>query len=324
MVEPFYIDTSGAWVLGHNQQQGAGSHLQAGARAELIPSPITRALSTFGGRIAAQTMQYMFRGSVEPLLNYVAFRPYALMEAIRFALGEHPRDKIVLDPASGYSPVYYWLAQQLPHTQFIEMDQEKMIDGKHKALDPFGIAQNLGFHAVDLSTTPLHTVQSNPVDVMVLLGAYVDHGAYADLLRYVPHLLKQDGYIVSIFPNKEGIENFQENSAIFSRIVSEPRGAVNDLSEIITLFKESEFKLKRVISLSELADKHHKPVPADVELIAIARLGGEDEVLITRSEAPTATESESVPPFIDFDLASFQRFPRHERQFPVPRRKPRL
>ncbi|MBC8170843.1 MAG: hypothetical protein H7X77_04205, partial [Anaerolineae bacterium] len=51
LTEPFH-------VLGYNQKQN-GSVLQAGARALLIPSELTKALCSSQGRIAAQTIMLM-------------------------------------------------------------------------------------------------------------------------------------------------------------------------------------------------------------------------------------------------------------------------
>ena len=320
MVKPFYVDTTGAWVLGHNQENGEGSQLQAGARAELIPSAITEALSTFGGRLAAQTMQYMYRGNVKGLLNYAAFRPYAMMEAIKSAIGDSKQGKTVLNPAGGYSPVFYWLAKELTETNFIEIDVAKTIDFKKQALAPYGIPANLEFQAVDLKTSHLHEILTGNVDVIIVPGAYVSHNDYRDMLRYIKNVLKDDGCVIASFPDKSGIEFFVENSTVFSRIVSNPKGAIENASEFPAIFKDTGFKVKRVIKLSELAKKYGKPVPTDIEVIAIAT-PGEDEIMeedefdiLADLDITQSTSGHGVPPFIDFDPDTFKRFPRRTRR----------
>lgn len=64
----------GELLLAKNQQKASdGATLQAGARAILIPSPITNALSTFTGRIAAQAMLVM--GVRQSRMNKGMLRP---------------------------------------------------------------------------------------------------------------------------------------------------------------------------------------------------------------------------------------------------------
>src|SRR5690606_24303028 len=113
---PDEIYEKGIRALHFNQEVGIGSHLQAGARAQLIDTPLTKALSSRRGRMLARTMQYLFRGNIDALMNYAIMRPYAVMEAIKIALGKTPEHKIVVDPAAGLSPVLYWMAQRFPET----------------------------------------------------------------------------------------------------------------------------------------------------------------------------------------------------------------
>lgn len=301
MVQPFYIDTTGAWVLGHNQKHGAGSILQAGARAELIATPLTQALSTFGGRVAAQTMQFMFKGNIQAMLNYVAFRPYAVKFAIEQALGKNVKEKIVLDPAGGHSPVFYWLAEENKYTQFIEMDIPKVITNKKRVLKPLGIPPNLHLEAVDLSEKNLHEVQLASVDVIVTLGAYLSHAEYRSMLGYLRHTLKPDGHIIVAFPYREGIENFQENGTVFSRIVTTPKGVINEEKDIYTIFKDTDFSVVDIIKLSDLAKKQGKSIPADIELFAIAKLGDAPNNTVSRATRKTRKEKRDTALSTDKD-----------------------
>lgn len=323
MVKPFYVDTTGAWVPGYNQSQGVGSQLQAGARAELISSSVTKALSSFGGRIAAQTMQFMFRGNVQAVLNYVAFRPYAMMDAIRFALGDSKENKIVLNPAGGYSPICYWLAKEFPDTKFIEVDIAKTIDFKRKALEPFGIPENLSLRAIDLSENNLHDVQEEEVDIIFASGAYVSRKDYRDMLGYLKNVVKDDGYVIATFPDKSGIENFVENSTVFTRIAGNPKGAIENASDLQGIFRGTDFGIEKIIKLSELAQKYDKPGPANIEIIAVAKHGLEEatkdedlEILSEIERSTSGNSGDSVAPFGDFDLESFKSFPRRYRRRP--------
>ncbi|MEL6408626.1 MAG: hypothetical protein AAFR81_29935 [Chloroflexota bacterium] len=274
MVNPFYIDTTGATVLRINQEQGAGSQLQAGARAELIDSPVTKALSTFGGRIAAQTMQYMFKGRMDGLMNYAAFRPRAMQYVLESLLGEpsEATNKRVLDPAGGYSPVFYWLAQKYNNVSFIEVDIPKVIENKRRMLYPLGIPRNLRLRDGDLSNQHLHEIVTRRSDIMLTIGAYVTKAKFRELLDYLPHVMKSGAYLVASFPYLPGIDNFQQNSMIFSKIVTEPRGTIANEKVLHTIFRDTPFDLIESVCLSELAREREMPIPADIEIFAVAKL----------------------------------------------------
>src|SRR5690606_19965244 len=122
---------------------------------------------------------------------------------------------------------FYSLAQKYESTHFIEMDIPKLINNKIRALTPLGIPNNLHLRAADLQEENLHKIQPVLVDVMVTIGAYVNHSDYRAMLSYIQHILNPDGYIIASFPYRQGIENFQENSAVFSRIVTTPKGVVD-------------------------------------------------------------------------------------------------
>ncbi|MEO1646119.1 MAG: hypothetical protein AAFR67_13095, partial [Chloroflexota bacterium] len=256
------IDVTGADVFGVTQQQGSGSQLQAGARAQFIDSPITRALSTLRGRVAAQTVEFMFRGQVTPLINYAVLRPFAMQYAIKQALRQSASGKHVVDPAGGYSPVFYWLAETFPATTFTELDTVATITQKQNALASFDMPDNLHLQVADLTQTPIHTVLSAKPDVILALGAYVSHTAYRQLLHYLSNTLNQGAMVVGAFPFLPGIENFRQNSTIFSKIVAEPLGVVSSIQTLEGIFADTPFELCDVYRLTDLARMLDKPLPA--------------------------------------------------------------
>ena len=73
------------------------------------------------------------------------------------------------------------------------------------------------------------------------------------------------------FPYEPGIDNFTENSFAFSKIVSTPIGAVRAISDLEALFEGSAFKLQDLVKMSDYAREQGKAIPADIEIIAIAR-----------------------------------------------------
>ena len=268
---PEDIAKRGLRLLQFNQKAGLGSHLQAGARAELIASPITKALGTRQGQMLAKTMRFLFRGNIDALLNYATIRPYAIMEAIRLCLGDNADNKVVLDPAAGYSPEFFWLAQEYPQTQFTEVDIHEVIEFKRAAFYPHGIPSNLRLRPVDLTRQGLHRVQKRRVDVMVVLGAYVSHTNFRDALAYLDYFIQGDGFLIVPFPYAPGIDYFTDNSFIFTRLVATPVGALKGESDLNTIFEGTNFMLKQTIKLSDFARKEARAIPADIELIAIAQ-----------------------------------------------------
>lgn len=265
----------GSWVLSYNQQQNKGSELQAGIRAEMIDSPLTRALSTFRGRISVRTAKLMFFGSIAPILNYSAIRPFAAMQAIRLALQDiGAQGATVVDPAAGYSTAFYWLAEEFPQTQFIEIDTEAVIKDKEHMLRGFTMPENLTLRVGDLSNRSLEEIVTHQIDVLVGIGAYVSHEQYLNFLSYSESLLNPGGYVVAAFPYLPGIENFQSNKSLFTRLVNTPKGVIRDVDQLQALFAKSHFDLKHVIQLSDYAAAKNEPIPADVEIFAVARHDG--------------------------------------------------
>ena len=271
MIIPDFIAKKGLRILQFNQEVGVGSHLQAGARAERIASPITRALGTKRGLMMARVAKILFRGNIEALLNYAAIRPYALMEAVRIVLGDNPEHKTIVDPAAGYSPDFYWLAQEYPDTSFVEFDIHEVIEFKRAAFYPHGIPSNLRLRPIDLSRQELHQVQTERVDAMVILGAYVSHKDFQDALTYLDYMIQDKGYLIIPFPYKPGIDNFTDNSFIFTKLVSTPAGALNKASDLEKIFEGTNFSLQQTIKLSDFAEREGRATPADIELIAIVQ-----------------------------------------------------
>lgn len=273
MFIPEDIAANGLRTLQITQAAGVGSQLQAGIRAEMIDSPITKALRTGLGLMIARTMKILFRGDVKPVLNYAAIRPYAMMEAIRIALGNNAENKVILDPAGGYSPQFYWLAQEFTEAHFVEVDVHEVIEYKRKALYDFGIPSNLRLRPLDMTRTELHKIQSELVDVMVVLGAYVTHDEFRKLLLYLEYLVRDPGYLIVPFPYEPGIDNFTQNSFAFSKMIATPVGSVKSLSDVEALFEGTAFQLQEVIKLSDFAREQGKAIPADIEVIAIVKRG---------------------------------------------------
>lgn len=262
-------DTNIAHLLGYIQKQG-GSELFAGVRALLTPSLLTEALSTFSGRIKARTaLQFALN---EQLTNYVLFRPYAIMEVTRRTLPENVANPTLLDPASGYTPQHILLASELPHLQFIEMDQPKTILDKLIRLQNHDIPANLRFMQADLEHMLLHEVIQDKVDLLIVDCTFVSPQEFVELLGYLRQMLREGGRIISAFPYRPGIEDLARTSAVFRRLASNPAGIVPNKSTITDIFHEAGYTGVEIYELSTLAREMQQPIPADIEVIATARI----------------------------------------------------
>ena len=124
---------------------------------------------------------------------------------------------------------------------------------------------------VDLKLQRLHEAQTKTVDVLVTVGAYITHDEFRDLLKYLAYLIAAEGYLIVPFPYAPGIDNFTDNSFVFSNIITTPKGAIHNRDDIATIFKDTDFELTQTIKLSDLAKDLRKPMPADIEMIALAR-----------------------------------------------------
>lgn len=260
---------NGSWVLGHTQSQ-SGSVLQAGVRALVTNTPITMALSSMQGRMMARTMMAM--GVDEALFTYSGFRPYAINEVIKRELPSTVESPLLVDPASGFSPQYYWLAQALPNAHCIEMDLPKNMQVKRQSLRGFDLPSNLELLDVDLTTQSLQEVLGErKAHAFIALAAYVKSSSFVELLTYLHQVIADDGFVVASFPYAPGFDNLMHTLSVFRRLVTKPIGLVQHEEEIMGIFDKAGYSKVTFYKLSDLAEEMGKPRPADVEIIAIAR-----------------------------------------------------
>jgi hypothetical protein len=267
-----FTEFSGAWVLGHNQLQ-SGSEMQAGARAQLLPSPVTQALSTIRGRIASRTVAMLFYGRMMGIMNYVALRPFAMMDAVRTALADCPEPHpLVIDPAAGYSSQLIWQAEEMPDLQCLEIDLPAIIQDKRIRLQSIDLPPNFTMLEADLSQVRLHEVLGEQrASVIMVPGSYVNHDDYRDLLGYLRHVLTPTGKVISTFADARGVENLRANSALFARFGGNISGFVHEDQDIYRIFEQANYQILNIMKLSEIAVKLRKPLPADIEILVISQ-----------------------------------------------------
>ncbi|MDQ7025332.1 MAG: hypothetical protein Q9P44_07205 [Anaerolineae bacterium] len=265
-------DLTGAWVLGHNQRVTA-SELFAGARAQLLPSRLTEALSTLNGRISARTMLLLANTIDDTVANYASFRSSGIIEATRRVLHRVPTlSPVVVNPQTGYSATSIWMAEEMPHVYFIDIDTPETIADKQKRLSWYHLPQNLSLKGVGLSTTPLHeALRGFRPDVIEAIAAFCTADDFAHLLRYLRHVLVEGGWVIAPFPYAPGIENLSRNLTLFQRFAGKPRGVVESFDNIYRIMEVAGYHNIEILKLSDLAQDLDKPIPADIEVIAIAQ-----------------------------------------------------
>ena len=269
---PSSYDLTGAWVLGHTQRESA-SEMFAGARAQLLPTRLTESLSTLNGRIAARTMLLLANAPDDKVSNYAAFRSEGVMEATRLVLRRVPTlSPVVVNPHIGYSPASIWLAQEMPHVYFIDIDTPETMRDKQARLSWCTLPENLSMKGVDLSTTPLHeALRGFRPDIVVALGAFCSPDDFAHLLRYLRNVMVDGGWVIAPFPYAPGIENLSRNLTLFQRFAGKPRGIVENEDYIQRIMDVAGYHHIEILKLSRLAEDLNKPIPADIEVIAIAQ-----------------------------------------------------
>lgn len=265
-------DSTGAWVLGYNQRESA-SEMFAGARAQLLPSRLTEALSPLNGRIAARTMLLIANAIDDKIANYAAFRSFGLMEATRRVLMRVPSlSPVVVNPQAGYSPASIWLAEEMSHVYCIDIDTPETIDDKQQRLSWYNLPENLSMKGVDLLATPLHeALRGLRPDVVIAFGAFCSPDDFAHLLRYLRQVMVDGGWVIAPFPYAPGIDNLSRNLTLFQRFAGKPRGIVESEAYIHRILDVAGYHNIEIMKMSQLAKDLNKPTPADVEVIAIAQ-----------------------------------------------------
>lgn len=267
------METAHEWLAAQSQSVYI-AEFYAGAYAEVIPSPLTYALSSFQGRLMSRTVNMLFLGHLEPILRYHAVRPYSLMAAIRRAIPDSSDVRpLVVDPQPGFNTHFYWLAQEMPHVDFLELDYPELVQKKRDRLRGFPIPPNLQIEAVDYATVSLHeALGTRRASVMVASAMQTPLPTFARVLEYLREMLTADGIVVGCFPLSRGVEHLHRNLKMASRFVGDVPGMIDDEQQIIDLFGNSSYDLKKICTLEETAMRMGKAIPAEVEVFAIGKL----------------------------------------------------
>lgn len=260
-----------SFMLGRTQET-RGSELQAGARAELTPTPVTLALASLRGRAVAQTMIWL--SPEKASTNYTAARVPILTELMVRAVPNVPAP-ILVDPSTGFSPLSLSVAERVPHATVIEIDRAEVIRSRQHRLRRGGISlpPNLETVVADLGVTPLpDALGGRTADVIKFHGAYLTPAESRRTIGYLHSILSAEGAIAARFPLKSGVERTSTATRFFKQQVGDLPGMVDDVNVLRHYFLDTGFREVEVIFPSQIVPQIGLATPVwDVEVAVIAR-----------------------------------------------------
>jgi hypothetical protein len=269
---PMSRDRSSYKLLG-STHEARGSEIQAAARAELIPTAETRALSSPAGRVFARLARSI--GINQSLQNYLAFRPFGMIEMLKRAIPPGITHPHILDPVAGYTPQMIWLAQQMPNAHVYEVDMPEVISDKAQRLrngKGVVIPQNLTWYGENLRETPLSKVlDEKKMHVIIAMSAFLRPAEYVRLLRYLGENLTADGTIVGTIPWQAGMDALARVSLLYRVQVGPLPGVVDNVDVIYERYRDAGFSDITITSFPELARELGYPEPADIERLVLAK-----------------------------------------------------
>ncbi|MFZ4828501.1 MAG: hypothetical protein ACOYLB_14210 [Phototrophicaceae bacterium] len=258
-------------IMGQAQLQ-RGSEIQAGARAEVIPSPLTHALSSFGGRVSAQ----MFRtfGFPSDAFNFIGARIRVLGYLMQTHVPSTVPHPILVDPVAGFSTLGYDNATAIPHGEHIDLNRQDTIDELERRLaraKDVTLPSNYKRIGVDyMYTTLTQAIGNRPVDVINANCAYFMRFHNFKQLFYLQSTLRSGGVCVAVFPSQVALTELQSAMRFFHSQVGQLPGAVSDDSEMTNLMRDAGYINVKVYRASELASEIGLQTPIlDLELFAV-------------------------------------------------------
>lgn len=244
-----------------------GAEVLAGLRAEMMPSPSTKALSRVMGRVVARMLKEMEK---EAAVNFVMARFLGFKEMVLQALESAPTPNgamTVVDIAAGFSPRNFQLAIEHPDVTFIEIDLPDVVAEKQKRLRRGAsiiLPDNMRWLSADLGVEPLHEVlHGQQVDVVTAegLNAYFSNKEMSRIAANVLPNLKPGGFYVSDIPWREGLDQIQEAARFFSRQAGEFKGIIEDRDTAQAIMQKGGYDQVEVLLFSELPPRANIPKP---------------------------------------------------------------
>lgn len=255
-----------------------GSELFAGLRAELAPTPINTALSSFGGRMGSRVIMSLIRDKIT--VNYQKHRIDIVAAAVERAMPPGKEKVTLVDAPCSYSPLGITLALRHPHATVIEMDLPDIIQDKRNRLQrarDVVTPANLSFIPADFRKTPIDQVlaaNGHPViDVISFLSSSFSTDELVRLARYIRGFLSDRGAVMCFSPWKAAVQHEREaNSLVRRQSQTEWKAVFEDKELPVQLFKEAGYSDVKVYHPSDL--RHGLNITGDIldaELFIVAR-----------------------------------------------------
>ncbi len=259
-------------ILGRTQDE-RGSEIQAGARAELTPSPLTLALSSLRGRVTARIMLQFANNPAA--LNFTAARTAILEAGVARALHRSEDQPVIVDMACGYSPLALHMAEHFPHASVIELDTPDVIIRRKRRLmrcKEYVRPANLVTLSADLSRQSLVDALGNRVpSVIEYTSSYLTREQMIETHRYLYDVLSIHGALVTFMTWQKGVQQVQAELRFFREQVGSLPGIVADEAAAAAVFLEAGFRHVEVLHPSRLAGELGLATPImDIELLVIA------------------------------------------------------
>ena len=265
-------------ALGHTPSTRS-AELVAGARAVLLNTDETNALSKMSGRIVSR-----FLSDIDRKLNIMWFFP-ARMMAIESLTKQHfPDDKAELtlvDVAAGFSPRGLHMAQRYPAAKVIEVDLPEVVVEKQRRLEKGKIAipPNLTWIGTDLGKTNLSEVlEGRKADLITSEGLtlYLTPIENARLFKQISSSLKPEGVMMVEIYFKDKLQHLRQNPNVNSvasfifRMVGSVPGLMANMDAATNLMTEAGLAEVVEHPVTAMMEAMGQPKPLDVISIVVA------------------------------------------------------
>ncbi len=277
-VSPTAKTTADTMGLGRTSGQ-RGAEILAGIRAELTPSPITKALSRYTGQLAARMMiKLLGRGSGIAGMNFVAVRTSGFSALIKEAVTDIESNLTIVEIAAGFSPRGFELAQTLSHARVIEIDLPDVVEQKQSRLRRvrgMGIPDNLIWYGADMGTVTLRKILDNRAAHAISaegLLPYFPRAEQVAICRQIYENLTEGGLFIADFSWRPGLNMAREGTMFFSRQAGNIAGLVDSPEDVEGILQDAGFDEVSIEKPSALAERFQLPTPVlDFQLIAVGR-----------------------------------------------------
>jgi O-methyltransferase involved in polyketide biosynthesis len=265
-------------ALGHTPSTRS-AELVAGARAILMNTDETIALSKMSGRIVSR-----FLTDIDRKLNVMWFFPARMMAIEALTKEQFPEDKVGLlfvDIASGFSPRGLHMALQYPKALVVEVDLPEVVVEKQRRLEKGKIAipPNLTWIGTDLGKANLSEVlEGRKADLITCEGLtlYLTPAENSRLFKQVSSSLKPGGVVMVEIYFKDKLQHLRQNPNVNSvasfvfRMVGSVPGIMPDFATATKIVTEAGLAEVSEHPVAAMMEVMGQPAPLDVISILLA------------------------------------------------------